>query len=168
LIREEGGILFYITRADCVYCHEQAANTRRVARSMGLELINVPIDGICLEGFEGETCGNNVTPEEIAILDVQIVPALYLHVPATTWIRLGSGVQPDQTIMANTINFFSAYRAAMLNGLDNSSGARPSVTFDPTYRPRATGTVAADGAQAKGLPDREKMLELLGFETRDQ
>jgi len=167
LIREEGGILFYITRNDCIYCHDQAQSTRRVARSMGLELVNVPIDGICLDGFEGETCGNNVTPEEIAILDVQIVPSLYLYVPSSTWIRLGTGVVPDQTIMANTVNFFSAYRAAMLNGLDNSSGARPSVTFDPEYRPRATGTASADGSQVKGLPDQGKMMELLGFETKD-
>lgn len=165
LIREEGGILFYITRNDCIFCHDQLSNTQRVARTMGLPLINVPIDRVCLEGFEGETCGDNVTPEQIAVLDVKVVPALYLYVPTSTWIRLGTGVVPDSTIMANTVNFFSAYRAAMLNGLDNSSGARPSVTFDPNLRPRATGLTPVDGEQNAATPDRQKMMEMLGFEA---
>lgn len=167
LIREEGGILFYVTRDDCIYCHDQMGATKRVARTMGLPLINVPIDGICLSGFEGETCGDNVPQEQIAALDVQIVPALYLYVPAATWIRLATGVVADSTIMANTVNFFSAYRAAMLNGLDNSSGTRPSVTFDPELRPQASGTASADGSHNETLPSKEGMLDLLGFSPSD-
>jgi conjugal transfer pilus assembly protein TraF len=168
LIKSEGGVLFYITRNDCAYCHDQVAATRRVAYKMGLTLINVPIDHICLAGFEGETCGDTVPTEAIAQLNVQIVPALYLYVPESTWIRLASGVSDDQTIMANTVNFFSAYRAAMLNGLDNSRGSRPSVTFDPDLRPRATGTVAADGSAPQAAPDRAEMLKLLGFKPVDE
>lgn len=168
LIREEGGLLFYITRDDCVYCHDQAPNTMRVAHQMGLPLINVPIDQICLPGFEGETCGNNVTPEQIAVLDVQVVPALYLYVPSATWIRLGSGVVSDAKIIANTVNFFSAYRAAILNGLDNGKGARPSVSFDPALRPAPTGVAKADGQSASGVPTQERIKELLGFEGQTQ
>lgn len=163
LIREEGGVLFYFTRSDCAYCHDQAEYTRRVARTMGLQLINVPLDGKCLEGFEGETCGDNIKPEQVAVLNVQIVPSLFLFVPSNTWIRLGTGVVTDTTVLANTVNFFSAYRAAMLNGLDNSKGARPSVTFDPNLNARPTGVAPADGGQAAAQPDRKRLLELMGY-----
>lgn len=166
LMKEEGGVLFYITRNDCAYCHDQVRSTRRVAHTMGLTLINVPIDGICLDGFEGETCGDNVPPEAIARLNVQIVPALYLYVPPATWIRLATGITDDSTILANTVNFFSAYRAAMISGLDNSRDTRPSVTFDPELRPRPTGVTAADGSAPAAAPDRAEMLELLGFKSK--
>jgi conjugal transfer pilus assembly protein TraF len=104
-----------------------------------------------------------VKPEQIGILDVKIVPALYLYVPSSTWIRLGTGVMTDQTIIANTVNFFSAYRAAMLAGLDNSKGARPTVTFDPKVNERPTGTAPADGSSKPAQLDRGRMMELLGY-----
>lgn len=166
LIREEGGTLLYFSRADCSYCHDQAPTTRRIARTMGLQLINVPLDGKCLEGFEGDDCGDTIKPEQIAVLNVQTVPALYLYVPENTWIRLGTGIVSDQRVLANTVNFFSAYRAAMLAGLDNSKGTRPSVTFDPQLNAPATGTAPADGSQQAGAPSREKLMELMGYSKK--
>lgn len=163
LIKEEGGVLFYFTRSDCSYCFDQSPYAVRVARTMGLEIINIPLDGNCLPDFTGLACGDNVKPEQAAVLDVKIVPALYLYVPSNTWIRLGTGVMTDQTILANTVNFFSAYRAAMLQGLDNSKGSRPSVTFDPKFNERPTGTASADGSAAPGGLDRSRMMELLGY-----
>lgn len=164
LIKDEGGVLFFFTREDCSYCHTQAPYTQRVARTMGLQLINVPLDGKCLEGFEGDNCGNNIKPEQIAPLDVKVVPSLFLFVPSATWIRLGTGVTTDTTIIANTVNFFSAYRAAMLSGLDNSKGARPTVTFDPEIRGQATGVAPANGATRPGEPDRARLMELMGYQ----
>lgn len=166
LIEEEGGKLFFFTRDDCAYCHTQAPYAQRVARAMNLQLINVPLDGICLEGFVGDDCGNNIKPEQVAVLDVKVVPAIYLFVPSNTWIRLGTGVSSDTSIIANTVNFFSAYRAAMLAGLDNSKGSRPSVTFDPAIRGQVSGAVAADGASKGTEPDRQRMMELLGYKTQ--
>lgn len=165
LIREEGGVLFMFSRNDCAYCHEQAPYTRRVARTMGLPLINVPLDGKCLPGFEGNACGNDVPLEKIAVLQVSTVPSLFLYVPSSTWIRLGTGMVSDTTILANTVNFFSAYRAAMIQGLDNSKGARPSVTFDPAYNAKPTGVVSEDGKNAPNALDRSRMLELMGYKT---
>ena len=164
LIKEEGGVLFFFTRSDCSFCFDQSPYAQRVARSMGLPLINIPLDGNCLPDFKDWACGNDVKPEKAAVLDVKIVPALYLYVPANTWIRLGTGVMTDQTVLANAVNFFSAYRAAMLQGLDNSSGARPSVTFDPRFNEKPTGTSSADGVNPPGAPDKAKMLELMGYE----
>lgn len=162
-IREEGGTLLYFTRADCSFCHDQAPSTRRVARTMGLQLINVPLDGICLEGFEGDDCAPNIPQEQIAVLNVKTVPALFLHVPANTWIRLGTGVVSDQKILANTVNFFSAYRAALLAGIDNSKGSRATVTFDPELNDKPTGTTPADGSKQASAPDRAKILEIMGY-----
>lgn len=163
LIKEEGGVLIFFSRDDCTYCHTQAPYNMRVARSMGLQLINVPLDGKCLEGFEGDNCGDTIRPEQIAPLDVKVVPSLFLFVPSATWIRLGTGVTTDTSIMANTVNFFSAYRAAMLSGLDNSKGARPTVSFDPEIRVPATGAAPADGARRPAEPDRARILELMGY-----
>lgn len=163
LIKEEGGILFFFTRSDCSFCHDQAVYTRRVAHTMGLRVINIPLDGKCLAGFDGDDCGDNIKPEQVAVLDVRIVPAIYLFVPSNTWIRLGTGIVTDETILANTVNFFSAYRAAMLNGLDNSKGARPSVTFDPAINAKPAGATSADGSAPASLPDKSRMLELLGY-----
>lgn len=166
LIKEEGGVLFYFTRSDCSYCFDQSVYAVRVARTMGLDIVNIPLDGKCLPEFTGLACGDNVKPEQAAVLDVKIVPALYLYVPSNTWIRLGTGIMTDQTILANTVNFFSAYRAAMLQGLDNSKGSRPSVTFDPKFNDRNTGTAPADGTSTPNGLDRTKMLELLGYEKQ--
>jgi conjugal transfer pilus assembly protein TraF len=163
LIREEGGVLFYFTRNDCSFCHDQAPFTRRVAQTMGLQLINIPLDGICIEGFEGDNCGDNITQEQVQPLNVAVVPTIYLYVPSNTWIRLGTGITSDSTILANTVNFFSAYRAAMLQGLTNGDGVRPSVSFDPNVRGEPTGVVRADGAAAPGTPDRSKLLEMMGY-----
>lgn len=163
LIQEEGGKLFFFSRDDCSYCHVQAPYTQRVARTMGLELINVPLDGKCLEGFSGETCADNIKPEQYTKLDVSIVPTLYLYVPSNTWLRLATGVSSDTTVLANTVNFFSAYRAAMLAGLDNGNGVRPSVSFDPAIRGQATGVAPADGSRNAAEPDRTKIMELLGY-----
>jgi hypothetical protein len=163
LIKEEGGTLFYFTRSDCSFCFDQSQYAVRVARTMGLDIVNIPLDGKCLPDFTGLACGDNVKPEDAAVLDVKIVPALYLHVPANTWIRLGTGVMTDQTILANTVNFFSAYRAAMLQGLDNSKGARPTVSFDQKFNEKPTGTVSADGAAAPNGLDRGRMMELMGY-----
>lgn len=164
LIREEGGKLFFFTRNDCSYCHDQAPYAQRVAASMGIEMINIPLDGTCLPNFEGEACGDNIKPEQTAILDVKIVPALYLYVPSNTWIRLGTGVMADSTILANTVNFFSAYRAAMIQGLDNGNGVRPSVSFAQDAQGHAKGTAPANGESKPTDIDRGRMMHLLGYE----
>ncbi len=164
LIREEGGKLFFFTRNDCTYCHDQAPYSQRVAAQMGIELINIPLDGQCLPGFTGEACGDNIKPEQTAILDVKIVPALYMFVPSNTWIRLGTGVMADSTILANTVNFFSAYRAAMIQGLENGNGVRPSVSFNPDAQGHAKGTAPANGEVKPTDIDRGRMMHLLGYD----
>lgn len=166
IIKEEGGVLFFFTRSDCSYCFDQSPYALRVARSMGLPIFNVPLDGKCLPDFTGAACADEVKPEQAAVLDVKIVPALFLYVPSNTWIRLGTGIMTDQTVLANAVNFFSAYRTAMLQGLDNGNGARPSVTFDPRFNEKPSGTQAADGASAPGSLDKNRMMELLGYQKQ--
>lgn len=164
VIREEGGILFYFSKYDCSYCHDQSPYTQRVAKTMGLRVINIPLDGKCMPGFVGDDCGSNIKPELTRPLNVATVPTLFLYVPENTWIRLGTGVVSDATILANTVNFFSAYRAAMITGLDNGKGSRPSVLFDPEMRGKGQGTASANDAPTPaGAPNQGKILELLGY-----
>lgn len=167
VIREEGGVLFYFTRSDCAFCYDQAPYTLRVAHTMGLPIINVPLDGRCITDFTGERCADNIAHDQMQFLDLKIVPALYLYVPHATWIRLGTGVMSDQTIIANTVNFFSAYRAALLTGLDNSKGARPTVSFDPEVRKMPGGTGDAAPTATPQI-DRDRMMELLGYKKPSQ
>ena len=166
IIREEGGVLFFFSRMDCQFCHDQAPYARRVARTMGLTIINVPLDGKCLPGFDGELCGDNIKPEQLDALDLRTVPTIYLFVPTNTWIRLGTGIVTDTTVIANTVNFFSAYRAALLSGLDNSKGNRPSVTFDTAVNAPSTGVVAADGAKPLATPDRSQIMDMMGYPSK--
>ena len=162
MIREEGGLLFFFTRSDCIYCHEQAPMTIRVARTMGLRLINVPLDGVCIPGIPDADCAKDAKIEQAKFLDLQTVPTLYLYVPDATWIRLSSGLSSDTTTIANTVNFFSAYRAALLNGVDNGDGVRPSVSFNPDLK-QVTGTANADGSAKAGVPTQARMMEMLGM-----
>lgn len=166
LMREQNGLLFYFSRNDCVYCHEQAPYSIRVARTMGLRLINVPLDGICIEGFAQEDCAQDVSQEQMSALDVQIVPTMYLHVPANTWLRLSSGMANDSTVIANAVNFFSAYRAALVQGLDNGDGIRPSVSYNPEFSGKPSGTAPAFAKDAPNAPSQEKIMEIMGMHKK--
>ena len=166
LMREEGAILFYFTRADCIYCHDQAPYSLRVAKTMGLRLINVPLDGICITGFPSEDCANEVPVEQMKALDLQIVPTMYMHVPSNTWLRLFTGIKDDATVIANTVNFFSAYRAALLQGVDNGDGIRPSVSFSPDYSGKPSGVAMADGKENQIVPTQEKLMEIMGMRKK--
>ena len=163
VMREQGGMLFYFSRNDCVFCHDQLPYSVRVARTMGLRLINVPLDGKCIEGFSEEDCAADVTVDEMSALDVQIVPTMYLFMPANTWLRLSTGITSDDTTLANAVNFFSAYRAALLQGIDNGDGVRPTVSFNPAYTGAVTGVSSASGEAAPNMPTQAKMMELMGM-----
>lgn len=167
LMRDEGGKLFFFSKTDCAFCHDQAPYAKRVARTMGLELINVPLDGKCLPGFEDEACADNVKPEHTAVLQLKVVPALFLYAPENTWIRLGTGVVTDATVIANAVNFFSAYRAAMLNGLTQGDSAKPAVTFDPALNQKTSGVASAEtNLPPPQGPSQAKLMDLMGYKKK--
>lgn len=132
-IAEQGGFLVMFTRNDCVYCHKMYPTNWLMAKELGLDLYNAPLDGVCLEGFDKDFCyaGDDV---ELAAqyLDVFMVPDLFLHLPKDdVWIRVSSGVEAQETIKRRLVTFFGAAKNAAQKGLKNAASEnRPAVNFE--------------------------------------
>jgi conjugal transfer pilus assembly protein TraF len=128
-LRKDEAMLVYFTRSDCQFCHAMAPNVNSIAQETGLPVWNAALDDTCIPGFEAKCRTGAVVQKPAQALQVSIVPTLFLHVPPTTWLRLSTGVTDQASIMARTVSFFSAYRKALLKGVDNGDGLRPSVDF---------------------------------------
>lgn len=128
-LQDEKAMLVYFSRADCEFCHAMAPLVQDIAVETGLPVWNAALDNTCIDGFEAKCQTGEATQKPAAALQVSIVPALFLHVPPATWIRLSTGVTDKESIMARTVSFFSAYRSALLKGIDNGDGVRAAVDF---------------------------------------
>jgi len=145
-IAEDGGMLIFFTRSDCSYCHSMKDTILGVARDTGIEVWNASLDEQCLDGFEN--C--MVAPEThmpASALQISVVPSLVLYVKPNTWIRLSNGVSDQQTIKSRMVNFFSAYRAALVKGADNGKGMRPAMDFSAS-KPEFDGNGLGRGVKA--------------------
>jgi hypothetical protein len=160
-LKDEGAVLIYFTRHDCAFCHSMESIVRRVAKDTGLEIWNTPIDDVCMPKMKDRCKQGDLVLKSAQVLQVSIVPTLFLYVPDSTWIRLATGVVDESTIKARTTSFFSAYRTALLKGVNNTSEGIAPVDFsqnDPTG--------AAEGlpTSAKGplVPSQAEIEALLG------
>lgn len=138
---QENGMLVYFSRTDCSYCHDMSPIIQMVASQTGIPVWDASLDEHCLPGFDN-CLAAPATLDPARALQVATVPAVFLHVEPNTWIRVSTGVTSAETLKSRIVNFFSAYRAAMLKGVENGDGVRPSVDFSPA--------TAAD-AEGKGL-----------------
>lgn len=141
-IADQGGILVFWTRSDCSWCHSMAESVIRVSKETGIPSVNIPLDGMCLEGFIGDACieTTELTMEAARSLQVKYVPDLFLLLGGAkatpeNWVRISSGIESRETIKNRISTFFGGVRAAAIAGLDNSknifSGSnRPATTFD--------------------------------------
>jgi hypothetical protein len=128
-LQTEQAMLVYFTRSDCQFCHSMAPLVKSIATDTGLPVWNAALDETCLEGFESKCQAGEPVQKPAAALQVSIVPSLFLHVPPSTWIRLSTGVTDKESIMARTVSFFSAYRSALLKGINNGDGVKAAVDF---------------------------------------
>jgi len=145
----EDGMLIYFSRSDCSYCHDMIKTVMEVARQTGIELWNASLDEECLPGFKQcRTAPETLQPA--AALQVATVPTLFLYVEPNTWIRVSTGVSDQLTLRSRIVNFFSAYRAALVKGVENGEGMRPSVDFSPKDRVDGRGL----GAGVEASPDK--------------
>lgn len=128
-LKDEKGMLVYFTRSDCHFCHSMAPLVKGIGSDTGLPIWNAALDDTCIEGFEAQCQAGAAVQKPAAALQVTIVPSLFLHVPPSTWIRLSTGVTDKESIMARTVSFFSAYRSALLKGIDNGDGIKAAVDF---------------------------------------
>jgi conjugal transfer pilus assembly protein TraF len=129
-IADSGGFLVAFTRSDCVYCSHMLPSLLRVQKTTGIPLHIAPIDGQCYKEVDPQRCLPAKTAFEAArVLQVSLVPALFLYVPENTWIRVATGMSTDTTIQSRISNFFAAYRTGLAKGIVGS-GSTPGVSFD--------------------------------------
>lgn len=162
LIKSEGGFLVYFTRSDCIFCHQMADTVARLGEKTGLPVRNAALDDKCIPKFKEGciTAPQSTRPAEM--LQVTTVPSVFLYVPPKSWIRVGTGVVDLESMLSRTSQFFAAYRAALLSGVENGQGGRPSVDFSTTAVNGSSKGVEATGP-AVPLPDQSEVSKLLGI-----
>lgn len=147
------GKLVYFSKYDCIYCQQMTPVLRKLSRDVGMPVANVPLDGVCFPEYE--ECEVGPLAEQAGQkLGVTIVPALFLHVEPNTWLRIATGQTDAQTMKNRLSQFFTSYRHAMLQGINNGSHIRPSQDGSYTWTP----TGVADGVALPGPVEVESML----------
>jgi conjugal transfer pilus assembly protein TraF len=129
VLKDEGGTLVFFTKSDCHFCHAMSNSMRRISEDMEIPVRNASLDDKCMPGFEKGCMAGVGTHEPAKALSVTTVPTVFLYVKPNTWIRIATGISDDTTMKERIFSFFSAYRTAMLKGVNNSQKGRPSVDF---------------------------------------
>lgn len=130
LMKDEEGMIVVFTRSDCIYCHQMAGTWNDLSRRTGLPLSSASLDDKCIEGMNVVECMTApATIDPAKALQVTVVPATFLFVKPNTWLRIGTGVVDTNSLATRATQFFSAYRSALLKGIDNGENGRASVDF---------------------------------------
>lgn len=165
LLKEEGAALIYFTRSDCQFCHSMAGLVKGLAADLSVPVLNASLDGKCIPGME-QGCGTQeVSTGPAQLLQVTVVPTVFLYVPKQTWLRVSTGVTDQQTMRTRVIQFFTAYRTALLNGVNNGEGTKAAVDFSGNTPGGATEGIQADGSKPQ-LPSESDIAALLGAPSR--
>lgn len=149
---DEGAGLVYFTRSDCTYCHSMAPLVAGLADSTGLPLWNAALDDQCLPAFQNQCRTGKAVAGPAQALSVKIVPTLFLVLPDDTWIRVSTGVTDTSSIKTRITLFFTAYRTALLKGLQGQDGRAP-VDFSGS---------APTGAAPGVAPNEAEIARILG------
>jgi hypothetical protein len=161
-IGEEDGMLVYFSRSDCDYCHAMSNIVMQISKKSNLPIWDASLDASCLPDFQPNcrTAPDTIRPAEL--LQVTTVPTLFLFIGPNTWIRLSTGVNDEASIMGRMVDFFSAYRNALLKGVNNSVEGHPSVDFsDIAPTGTASGVQAASDGKVR-MPTDDDVAKLLG------
>lgn len=131
-IVDQGGMLVFFTRHDCVYCHKAYPLIRILSDRSGIPLHNASLDGKCLDGFDSEHCyaGEDVVLSAQA-LQVAMVPDLFLFLPKDRgWVRISSGLETLDVMESRVLVFFGAAKKATKKGIERVAGSQqPAVDF---------------------------------------
>ena len=161
-IKEEEGMLVYFSRTDCDYCHGMAGTVQQIAQKTGLPVWDASLDGACLSEFSAKCKTAPDTLQPAQLLQVTTVPTLFLFVAPNTWIRLSTGVNDEASIMGRMVDFFGAYRNALLKGVHNGVNGRASVDFSDTAPSGTASGVAANPDGKMRTPSEADVAKLLG------
>lgn len=163
LIKSESGFFVYFSRTDCAFCHQMSDVLKGLERRTGLEVRNASLDDRCMPSFAEGCMVAPATEDPARVLQVSTVPAVFLYIKPNTWLRVATGVVDTESMVTRTVQFFSAYRAALLNGVENGQGGRPSVDFSTNA---ATGMAKGVAGTRPGgevsLPSEEDIARMLG------
>jgi hypothetical protein len=163
LVKSEGGFFVYFSRTDCVFCHQMKDVLQALSKRTGLDIRNASLDGTCMPGYEKGCMTSPATDNPARALQVATVPAIFLYVQPNTWIRVATGVVDVESMTTRTVQFFSAYRSALLTGVENAQDGRPSVDFSNNA---AVGTGAGvEGGKPGGkieMPSEAEIARMLG------
>lgn len=167
LVKSEGGFFVYFSRTDCSFCHQMEDVLKNLSRETGLEVRNASLDERCMPGFQVGCMAAPATITPAQMLQVSTVPAVFLYIKPNTWLRVSTGVVDVQSMVTRTVQFFSAYRSALLKGVDNSSGGKPSVDFsDIDATGNGKGATAEGSGQEIKLPSEADIAKMLGANKR--
>lgn len=153
VIAEEGELV-YFTRHDCTYCHQMAPMVQELAKASKLRISQVSFDKDCMPGF-AECVTGDLAVQTGGILQVGVVPSLFLRIKPQTWIRVATGVVDQKTMHDRVIQFFTAYRYALLKGVKNGNNVRAAQDGSYTWSPDGNG----EGVPLPSEADIQRMLK---------
>lgn len=129
VIKKQGGFFVLFSRNDCFYCHQMVRPVQALAKDTGLEVRNASLDSQCLSEFSKGCMTAPSTLRPAQALQVTTVPTLFLYIPKNTWIRIATGITDTNSMEDRAYQFFTAYRNALLKGINNGINGAPSVDF---------------------------------------
>lgn len=159
LLKEEGAVLVYFSKHDCQFCHSMAPLVSDLGRSLQVPVRNAALDDKCIAEL-AEGCKTNVTTPA-QILQVSVVPTVFLYLPKNTWIRIATGLTDSATMKERAMQFFLAYRTALLRGVQNGQEGKASVDFSGNDDFMTGATKGVEPA-APRLPTQGEIEQLLG------
>lgn len=162
LVKDEGGMYVFFSRSDCMFCHQMASPLQQLSHKTGLPVRNASLDGKCIEGLEAGCMTAPATLAPADALQVTTVPTVFLYTKPNTWIRIATGVTDTDSMITRTAQFFSAYRTAMLKGVENGQNGRASVDFSANEASGASKGVAGDGTGKIRVPTEQEISTMLG------
>lgn len=162
LVKESGGTYVVFSKDSCLYCHRMVPLYVRLSKATGIPVKDASIEGKCLEEMTQGCVSSKVAVLAAQALQVRIVPSIFLYVRPNTWIRLGTGVDSMEALQARTVQFFSAYRNALLKGVQNGKSlGQASVDFSGEAAD-GNGTLPVAGATGP-VPSKAAISKMLGM-----
>lgn len=163
LLREEGAFFVYFSRFDCAFCHQMSEPLRLLQSRTGLPVRNAALDERCMPGLSDGCMTAPATLAPAKALQVSTVPALFLYVQPNTWLRVANGIADTESMRLRTVQFFTAYRTALLTGVNNSINGRPSVDFSQNeITGLGRGAPGATSGGAMRMPTEDEIRQMLG------
>lgn len=132
-IKSFGGILILFTKEDCDYCHAQVTPLQRLLWDTHIDLWDASIGGDCINEFRERCVGVDKSTAPATILNVNVVPTLYLYLPGNVWIRLTNGLTDAGSIEDRIYNLFIEWRTAAIDKTRETGST--GLALDPRDKP---------------------------------